>query len=79
METLATLTDKLVIEVIKIIRLRDKLDNDVSLTDKEKIELFNVIETANKQRNDFCKELDEIVEDWLTGKKIPKTYKRIKF
>lgn len=79
METLASLTDKLTIEVIKIIRLRDKLENDKTLTDKQKIDLFNTIEMLNKQRSELQKELDALVDDWFNGVKIPKTFKRVKF
>ena len=79
METLASITDKLIIESIKIVRLRDKLENDKTLNDNQKIELFNIIEMLNRQRSELQKELDELVDDWFNGKKVPKTFKRIKF
>ena len=77
-ETVGSLCDKLVIENIKVFRLREKYENDKTLTDEQKIELFKLIELINKQRNELSKELDQLVEDWFDNKSIPRTFKRIK-
>lgn len=77
-ETIGSISDKLIIENIKVFRLREKYENDKTLTDEQKIELFKLIELINKQRNELSKELDQLVEDWFDNKSIPRTFKRIK-
>ncbi len=77
-ETIGSICDKLVIENIKVFRLREKYENDKTLSDEQKIELFKLIELINKQRNELSKELDQLVEDWFDNKSIPRTFKRIK-
>lgn len=78
METIGTLTDKLIIENIKVFRLRTRYLHDESLTEQEKIKMFHDIELLNNQRAAIGKELDQLMNDWLENKSKPVVFKRVK-
>ena len=79
MNSIGDLTDKLIIENIKIFNLRERLHAS-ELTDEEYVSLSNQMNLLNKNRSLISNFLDDKIDNVISGKeensilKIIKTY-----
>ena len=65
--SIGDLTDKLIIENIKIWNIREELNNSDELTEEETVKLNEKMLVLNSNRNVLCETLDEKVEKVTEG------------
>lgn len=75
METMASITDKLIIVNLKIFKAED-VKRDETSTDTDLANATRATNVLNQQRNDLMQEMDELFLDVISGKKKMKLYKQ---
>ena len=77
METVGSLIDKLSINELKIYHINEQMNRD-DINDEFRIDCKNRLNILKTQREDLGKELQELIDDVLSGRKELKLYRQMK-
>jgi hypothetical protein len=75
MDTIGSLIDKLTVVNIRIWMYED-IKRDANALDEKVAHATRVTNICNQQRNDLIQEIDEMIQNAIINKQLPKLYKQ---